>query len=154
MGDRSGLATGGALCARPGAGIRINRTAAANEARSRNLWVSSCMFIVLSLCHDTGVMTSTMAVCGGAAVRRARLARALPQDELGPRAGLSRQALSAIESGAYQPGVGAALALARELGHSVEALFGRSAEPTLLEVDWAEVPGDAPAGAAPGTPPS
>ena len=44
------------------------------------------------------------------------------------------------ESGAYQPGVGAALALARELGDSVEALFGRPAEPSLLEADWAEAP--------------
>ncbi len=95
-----------------------------------------------------------MAEQSGAMVRRARVARGLTQDELARRAGLSRQALSAIESGAYQPGVGAALALARELGHSVEALFGRSAEPSLLEADWAEAPGDAPAGASPGTPPS
>ena len=88
-----------------------------------------------------------MAEQSGAMVRRARTARGLTQDELARRAGLSRQALGAIESGAYQPGVGAALALARELGHSVEALFGRPAEPSLVEADWAEAPGDAPAGA-------
>jgi DNA-binding XRE family transcriptional regulator len=35
-----------------------------------------------------------------------------------------RQALSAIESGVYQPGVGAALSLARELRETVERLFG------------------------------
>ena len=52
----------------------------------------------------------------GAMLRRARRARGLSQDELARRAGLSRQALGAIESGVYQPGVGAALALARELG--------------------------------------
>jgi putative molybdopterin biosynthesis protein len=89
-----------------------------------------------------------MAEQSGAMVRRARTARGLTQDELARRAGLSRQALGAIESGAYQPGVGAALALARELGHSVEALFGRPAEPSLVEADWAEAPGDAPAGAS------
>ncbi len=88
-----------------------------------------------------------MAEPGGAAVRRARVARGLTQDELARRAGLSRQALGAIEAGAYQPGVGAALALARELGDSVEALFGRPAEPALLEADWAEAPGNAPPGA-------
>ena len=68
--------------------------------------------------------TSTVAEQDGATVRGARLARGMTQDELARRAGLSRQALGAIESGAYQPGVGVALALARELGHSVEALFG------------------------------
>jgi len=77
-------------------------------------------------------------------VRRARAACGLTQDELARRAGLSRQALGAIESGAYQPGVGAALALARELGHSVEALFGNAGEPSLLEAAWAEPSGDAP----------
>ena len=88
---------------------------------------------------------NTMAEQNGAMVRRARTARGLTQDELARRAGLSRQALGAIESGAYQPGVGAALALARELGHSVEALFGRPAEPSLVEADWAEAPAGAPA---------
>jgi putative molybdopterin biosynthesis protein len=77
-----------------------------------------------------------MAGSGGETVRRARLARGLTQDELARRAGLSRQALGAIESGAYQPGVGVALALARELGHSVEALFGAPAEASHLEADW------------------
>jgi molybdopterin molybdotransferase/putative molybdopterin biosynthesis protein len=90
-------------------------------------------------------MTSIMASTGETAVRRARLARGLTQDELARRAGLSRQALGAIESGAYQPGVGAALALARELGESVEVLFGAPAGPELLEADWAEPPGGAPA---------
>ena len=89
-----------------------------------------------------------MADQGGAMVRRARIERGLTQDDLARRAGLSRQALGAIEAGAYQPGVGAALALARELGHSVEALFGSAGEPALLEADWAEVSGDAPAAPA------
>jgi molybdate-binding protein len=47
-------------------------------------------------------------------LRRARLARGLNQDELARRAGLSRQALGAIESGVYQPGVGAALGAGEE----------------------------------------
>jgi len=93
-------------------------------------------------------MTSNIANSGLASdVRRARLARGLTQDELARRAGLSRQALGAIEAGLYQPGVGAALALARELGASVEALFGRAeGAPELLEADWAAA--DAPVGAA------
>jgi len=83
----------------------------------------------------------------GAMLRRARRARGLSQDELARRAGLSRQALGAIESGVYQPGVGAALALARELGHSVEALFGSAGAPALLEADWAGAPSGARQGA-------
>ena len=69
-------------------------------------------------------------------IRLARAARGLTQDELARSARISRQALGAIESGAYQPGVGVALALARELGHSVEALFGDAAAPSRMEVDW------------------
>ncbi|MHB8383531.1 MAG: substrate-binding domain-containing protein [Candidatus Binataceae bacterium] len=57
-------------------------------------------------------------------LRSARAARGLSQNELARRAGISRQALGAIEAGNYQPGVGVAIALARELGTTVEALFG------------------------------
>jgi putative molybdopterin biosynthesis protein len=81
-------------------------------------------------------MASAMPGPGGEKVRRARLSSGLTQDELARRAGLSRQALGAIESGVYQPGVAVALALARELGHSVEALFGASAETSHLEAYW------------------
>ena len=56
-------------------------------------------------------------------IRAARLARGLTQTDLAHRAGISRQALSAIESGVYQPGVSVALVLARELGTTVESLF-------------------------------
>jgi putative molybdopterin biosynthesis protein len=69
-------------------------------------------------------------------LRRARLARGLTQDELARRAGISRQALSAIESGTYQPGVQAALALAQELDESVEALFGAPAPPAHVDAFW------------------
>jgi putative transcriptional regulator len=57
-------------------------------------------------------------------LKYARMAHGLSQIELAKRAGISRQTLSAIESGAYQPGVLVALKLAREPGLSVEELFG------------------------------
>jgi molybdate-binding protein/DNA-binding XRE family transcriptional regulator len=58
------------------------------------------------------------------ALKQARIARGISQSELARRAEISRQALNAIESGVYQPGVQVALKLARELGESVESLFG------------------------------
>lgn len=65
----------------------------------------------------------------------ARLRAALSQTELARRAGISRQALSAIESGAYQPGVQVALKLARALGENVENLFGEAPE-KILKADY------------------
>ena len=61
-------------------------------------------------------------------VRAARRARNLSQGDLAKRSGISRQALGAIESNTYQPNVSVALAIARELGTTVEALFGDSRE--------------------------
>ncbi len=61
-------------------------------------------------------------------IRAARIARKLSQAGLAKRAGISRQALGAIEANTYQPGVSVALALARELGATVESLFGESRE--------------------------
>ncbi len=74
----------------------------------------------------------------GKALARARMARGLTQTELARRAGISRQALGAIESGAYHPGVAIAIRLARELGESVETLFGESGDETstLVEANW------------------
>jgi putative molybdopterin biosynthesis protein len=57
-------------------------------------------------------------------IRDKRRALNLTKTELARRTGLSRQALGAIEAGLYQPSVGAALSLARELGETVEKLFG------------------------------
>jgi putative molybdopterin biosynthesis protein len=57
-------------------------------------------------------------------IKATRIARRLSQAALAERAGISRQALGAIESDLYQPGVAVALALAGALGESVEALFG------------------------------
>src|SRR5271168_42646 len=71
------------------------------------------------------------------ALARARMARELTQAELAQRTGISRQALGAIESGVYLPGVAIALRLARELGTSVESLFGDTDESsTLVEASW------------------
>jgi molybdopterin molybdotransferase/putative molybdopterin biosynthesis protein len=74
-------------------------------------------------------------------ISAARAAHGLSQTELGARAGISRQALGAIESGLYQPGVAVALALSRALGESVEALFGDDAAQHIE----AHTFGDAPA---------
>src|SRR5258708_9174270 len=82
-------------------------------------------------------MTSIMASIGKALVR-ARTERSLTQTELARRAGISRQALGAIESGAYHPGVAIAIRIARELGTTVESLFGEigDATSTLVEASW------------------
>lgn len=72
-------------------------------------------------------MTSKVAKTGES-TRRAREARGMTQLELARRTGISRQALGAIEAGVYQPGVTAAIALARELGETVEHLFGDAAD--------------------------
>jgi putative molybdopterin biosynthesis protein len=66
-----------------------------------------------------------------------RVIHGLSQSELARRAGISRQALNAIETGVYQPGVQVAIKLARELGESVERLFGAREEPTLAAA-WAD----------------
>ena len=54
------------------------------------------------LCHDTCQMPTIRA---GSRVRAARLERGIGQGQLAAEAGISRQALSAIESGAYTPNV-------------------------------------------------
>src|SRR5215469_12887012 len=60
----------------------------------------------------------------GSRVRAARIERGIGQGQVAAEAGISRQALSAIESGAYTPNVTAALRLAQALGKTVESLFG------------------------------
>jgi putative molybdopterin biosynthesis protein len=75
---------------------------------------------------------------GAKAVTSARIARNLTQSELARRAGISRQALGAIESGAYHPGVAIAIKLARELGMSVESLFAETGDETstIVKTNW------------------
>ena len=74
----------------------------------------------------------------GETIRAKRRALNLTQIELARRTGLSRQALGAIEAGLYQPSVGVALSLARELGETVERLFGVESgkEGRHLDAHW------------------
>jgi putative molybdopterin biosynthesis protein len=69
----------------------------------------------------------------GAQLRLARQARGLSQQQLAGVAGVTRQAVSAVESGHCDPSLRVALALARALGMTVEELFGPGdpADPVL-----------------------
>jgi putative molybdopterin biosynthesis protein len=69
----------------------------------------------------------------GAGLRMARQARGLSQQQLAGMAGVSRQAVSAVEAGHSEPKLRVALALASALGVTVEELFGRGdlADPVL-----------------------
>jgi molybdate-binding protein/transcriptional regulator with XRE-family HTH domain len=60
----------------------------------------------------------------GANLRLARQARGFSQQQLASMAGVSRQAVSAVESGHSDPSLRVALALAQALGLTVEELFG------------------------------
>jgi len=60
----------------------------------------------------------------GANLRLARQARGFSQQQLASMAGVSRQAVSAVESGHSDPSLRVALALAQALGMAVEELFG------------------------------
>jgi putative molybdopterin biosynthesis protein len=60
----------------------------------------------------------------GARLRLARQARAYSQQQLAGMAGVSRQAIAAVESGLSDPSLRTALALAHALGMTVEELFG------------------------------
>jgi molybdate-binding protein/DNA-binding XRE family transcriptional regulator len=60
----------------------------------------------------------------GASLRLARQARGFSQQQLAEMAGISRQAVSAMESGISDPSLRVALALARALGMAIEELFG------------------------------
>ena len=63
----------------------------------------------------------------GGRLRLARQARGLSQQQLAGMAGVSRQAVSAVESGVSDPSLRVALALARALGMSIEEVFGPAA---------------------------
>jgi len=60
----------------------------------------------------------------GVRLRLARQARGFSQQQLAGMAGVSRQAVSAVESGLSDPSLRVALALARALGMTVEEMFG------------------------------
>jgi molybdate-binding protein/transcriptional regulator with XRE-family HTH domain len=68
----------------------------------------------------------------GTRLRFSRQARGFSQQQLAGMAGISRQAVSAVESGQSDPSLRVALALAQALGMTVEELFGaESAIPSV-----------------------
>ena len=82
---------------------------------------------------ETGGATTEVAQVHGARLRLARQARGLSQQQLAGVAGVTRQAVSAVESGHSDPSLRVALALAGALGVTVEELFGPGdpADPVL-----------------------
>ena len=71
----------------------------------------------------------------GTRLRLARQARGLSQQQLAGMGAVTRQAVSAVESGHSDPSLRVALALARALGLTVEELFGPGdpADPVLAQ---------------------
>ena len=63
-------------------------------------------------------------------VRELRAARGWSQAELGLRAGVSRQAINAIENGHFDPSLPLAMRLGRLFGLPVEAIFTLDPEAT------------------------
>ncbi len=70
----------------------------------------------------------------GARLRRARHARGYSQQQLARMAGVSRQAVSAVESGLSDPSLRVALALSRALGLTAEELFGPALPEPVVQV--------------------
>ncbi len=68
----------------------------------------------------------------GTVLRLARQARGFSQQQLAGMAGVSRQAVSAVESGLSDPSLRVALALARALGMTVEEVFGPASPASLV----------------------
>jgi putative molybdopterin biosynthesis protein len=82
---------------------------------------------------EIGRATTEVTQAHGARLRLARQARGLSQQQLAGVAGVTRQAVSAVESGHSDPSLRVALALAGALGMTVEELFGPGdpADPVL-----------------------
>src|SRR5271154_3697480 len=78
----------------------------------------------------------------GEMIRRTRTLRGVTQAELARRVGISRQAVSAIESGTYLPNVAIAVRLARVIDVTIEKLLGDSDEDHTQRVDacWKDSP--------------
>jgi molybdopterin molybdotransferase/putative molybdopterin biosynthesis protein len=68
----------------------------------------------------------------GARLRLARQARGFSQQQLAGMAGVSRQAVSAVEAGHSDPSLRVGLALARALGVTAEELFGPGNTPDAV----------------------
>ena len=77
-------------------------------------------------------MRNDSADSNGAGLRFVRQARGFSQQQLAGMAGISRQAVSAMESGVSDPSLRVALALARALGMTVEELFGPGSPEPLV----------------------
>ena len=103
-------------------------------------WVFKTLTLVYVACQASGrekaavrasknicVMEGTLS----SRLTQVRRARGLSQGELARAAGVSRQAIGAIETGRVQPSVVLALSLARALSSSVEELFGAGDGPQL-----------------------
>ena len=80
-------------------------------------------------------------------LRLTRLARGLSQGDLARTAGVTRQAISGIESGRWSPSLEVALSLARALDSTVEELFGAAAVPPPVRARLGAAP-DLPVPAA------
>jgi transcriptional regulator with XRE-family HTH domain len=70
----------------------------------------------------------------GNRLRLARQARGFSQQQLAGMAAVSRQAVSAVESGLSDPSLRVAVALSRALGLTVEELFGPSIPEPVVPV--------------------
>jgi putative molybdopterin biosynthesis protein len=71
----------------------------------------------------------------GLRLRLARQARGFSQQQLAEMAGVSRQAVSAIEAGHSDPSLRVALTVARVLGMTVEEVFGPGDTPAEIEAE-------------------
>ncbi len=56
-------------------------------------------------------------------MKSARVAKDLSQQQLADRIGVSRQTISAIEKGDYNPTINLCIAICRELGKTLDELF-------------------------------
>lgn len=90
--------------------------------------------------HGTGD-AGAGAATAGRRLRLARQARGYSQQQLAGMAGVSRQAVSAVESGHSDPSLRAALALAQALGLTVEELFGPGEPAPSLQAILVAPPG-------------
>jgi len=92
---------------------------------------------------DTGSSRGSASGAGaggsGMRLRLARQARGFSQQQLAGVAAVSRQAVSAVEAGHSDPSLRVALAVARALGTTVEALFGPGELPPPVDA-WLVAP--------------
>ena len=86
-------------------------------------------------------MTDAQETTTGARLRAVRQARELSQYAVARMAGVSRQAVSNVESGLSEPSLRVAFALSRALGMTVEDLFGPANLPPSIPVRPVAPPG-------------